>query len=237
MTTRNDPWAYGFLAGLLVLLLAAFANACVPSVDTRDEVLQPTRTVDQRMESAVAIYTECGSGSGVLVDGLNVYTAFHVINCGDIDNGEIQPAKVIVIRTFHKLTRVVLDVAADPGRDLARLRLDESVPDVVPVRVRRAVLEEDLCAYAAVPERAARCGSVDGFETPRRFGDVSVRDANWWYGNSGSGVYGTDGTLIGIVTRLKFCSPGDSFLVGYLDMRIDTCGGMMSSLVDSPVMV
>lgn len=233
---QTRPGMCGFLAGLLVMLLALVANAScsAPMTPKKPEVVEPTRTPVQRAEAAVAVYTNCGTGTGVLIDGHTVLTAFHVINCGDGD--AIELASFVVVRTHDKIAFTVKSLAGDPGRDLARLDLNDEATDVVPVKIRMARADEIVCAVTAIPERGFKCGVVASLGGYRAHGDVQVRNANYWYGNSGSGVYSQDGQLIGIAVRLGWCSAGDAFLVSYLDMRVDTCVGRVTSITDSLVL-
>ncbi len=235
---QTSPGSYGALAGAIVMLLGLLVNAnCAhtpESVAPAIEQVEPFRTPLQRVDSAVAIYTECGSGTGVMVDGDTLLTAFHVVNCGD--STTIQMAQAVVVRALTGTTYVARMTIGDPARDIARIELHESVPDVVPVKIRDAVAGETVCAAHVIPERGFKCGIVNRYAGPRSHGDVIVDNANYWYGNSGSGVYAEDGQLIGIAVRLNWCAPGDAFLVGYLDMRVDTCDGRVSSITDSSVL-
>lgn len=228
MRIQNHPSAYGLLAGLLVLLLGMIANvSCAHAAPAPDEAAQPTRTPAQRAETAVEIYTECGSGSGVLVDGRHVFTAYHVVNCATWPKDA--PADAIVVRTLDRHSFVATIAVGDGPRDLARLRLAGEVEGVPPARIRKAKPDEIVCAWTAIPERNTRCGivsSVDG----EAGADVSVRGSNYWFGNSGSGVYGEDGALVAITTRLQWCSTGDAWLHALTDMRLDTCGGNVSTI-------
>lgn len=232
MQTRNSPAAYGFLAGAFVLILGLFVNASCAPVRFPEEIAG-ARTPAERNATAVGIYTECGSGSGVLVDGAHVLTAYHVVDCGD-DDGH-KPAQYIVVRTAAGATTIAVIQVGDPARDLARLQLATPVKNVAPAYVRTAKVGDVACASTVVPEIATRCGKVTAFEQPRMHGDVTVSGMNVWYGNSGSGAYGKDGALIGIVVRLKWCSDGDGMFVALTGERVVTCGGRVSSIVDSPV--
>lgn len=236
---KNHPGAYGVLAGLLVLLLGLVANAgCqkphVPNALEKYEASLPRRTPMQRAASAVEIYTECGSGTGVLISPTLVLTANHVVDCGSGNTSE--PAQYIGIRTADKKSSIAVVDVADPQRDLARLKLSTPIDGVSMVTIRFALTGERICASTAVPERAIRCGVTGGFEKPREYGDVTVRDINVWYGNSGSGVYSKDGMLVGIAVRLNWCDPADALIYALTGERVDTCGGRVSSINDSPVM-
>jgi hypothetical protein len=87
-----------------------------------------------------------------------------------------------------------------------------------------------------VPERATRCGVAGAFGGKREHGDLEANKINIWYGNSGSGVYASDGSLVGIAVRLVWCDPGDALFYALTDVRVDTCGGRVSSISDSSVM-
>ncbi len=232
---QNSPAAYGWLAGLLVFLLGLVANSSCAHYPTPHDVLEPSRTGAQRDEAAVAIFTQCGIGSGVLLNGREVFTAFHVINCADFP--EVQLASAIVVRTRSGTTHLVANVAAQPGFDLARLTLDSEAPNVTPVRVRAPKMNETLCAYTVIPERGVRCGFIEKLGGDREYGDVFVRAADYWFGNSGSGVYGEDGALVAITTRLNWCSQADALLWLMADERpARTCGGYVASLAGTKVL-
>ncbi len=232
---RNHPGAYGVLAGLLVLLLAACANfSCtvprVPSPLDKYDASLPRRTPQQRALAAVSVHTECGSGSGVLIDEDTVLTAHHVVDCAG------RAPMVIAVRTLDQGARVAVIELADTDRDLARLKLASPVRNVAPVHIRFAVTGERVCSATATPERAVRCGKAGGFSTTgREKGDLEV-DMPVWFGNSGSGVYSRDGALIGLAVRLMWCDPGDALFSMLTGNRVDTCGGRVSSINDSPVL-
>lgn len=234
---QTKPGAYGFLAGLLVMLLGLVVNAsCTHAADAREvEVVTPMRTPAQRTESAVTIYTTCGRGSGVLIDGRHVLTAQHVVNCEVWPKVEISEA--IVVQTVDGEAYVAQVEVDDGSRDLARLKLDMDIPDVAPVRFGFLEKDDVACAYTMVPERAVRCGVVGSAGgKPRSHGDIKMRSGNFWFGNSGSGVYDDDGRLVGILVRLQWCSDADAFMWQLVELRPETCGGRISSVIDSPVL-
>lgn len=235
MKVQNHPSAYGFLAGLLVLLLAALANAsccgtrAITPFEEYDNTL-PRRTPVQQYNAAVSVHTECGSGSGVLISPTVVLTAHHVVSCGG------RATLYIAVRTFDFKARVAIVELADEARDLVRLRLASPVDNVPPVHIRLAMTGEKICAATAVPERAQRCGEAGGFsKTKREQGDLET-DAPVWYGNSGSGVYSSDGALVGLAVRLSWCDPGDALFYALTGERVKTCGGRVTSINDSTVM-
>lgn len=229
MKIENSPGAYGWLAGMLVMLCGLLLNASCGRMPYDGSM----RTPDQRTASAVEIFTECGTGSGVLVDETHVLTAFHVVNCESWPL--VGVANWIAIRTLDKQTSIASVQVGDGTADLARLELVTAIKDTTPVTIREARLGETLCAVTARPERAFRCGYVETVGGPREQGDVFVKKMNVWYDNSGSGVYGEDGALVGIAVRLSWCSAGEALIYMLTDERVATCAGRVSSISNSPV--
>lgn len=238
MRIQNDERAWGFLAGLFVLLLGVLVNAnCTRDAPVHAiEKVEPTRSPMEAASFAVEIDTECGVGSGVLVDEVHVITAFHVVNClvWPLAYG----ARNIEIKTRAGETRRATIEVADGARDLARLRIREPL-EVTHVAIRAALEDDIVCAVTAVPERAFRCGLVTTTgDKPRYAGDVVAKYMDIWFGNSGSGVYNRNGILVGIVVRLMWCDNADAVLYKAVGLKPDhTCGAMVSSIIDSPVML
>lgn len=235
---QTSSGSYGFIAGLLVFLFALVANAscarpegpAVPIVETRQ------RTPLQAAMAAVYIETDCGrTGTGVLVSPTQVITAHHVVNCATYPKLK-HTLKIKVVMYEGFATTATYEVV-DPGRDLARLRLRDPFP-TSPVSIGYATRGGIACAVTAVPERAIRCARVVALSNVKRlYGDIRTNHADLWFGNSGSGVYDGDGRLIGISTRINFCSNEDweAWLESHT-RPAKTCGGSVSSIVDSPVM-
>lgn len=231
MRIETKPWAGAALAVLLyifVLVLALVSAGC----NHYPEPKFP-RTPAQMIDTAVVVQTECGIGSGVLVDARRVYTAYHVVNCGTFQKARL--ATSVKVHLQNGAVYVAAFDAVDASRDLARLRLPSAVEHVRPLIVARATQGQVVCAVTAWPDLEAHCGIVGSKTRPRVEGDVHIRGANLWLGNSGSGVYNTDGALVGIVVRMHFCNPGDAALWELLDIRPDkTCGGRAST-IEGPV--
>ena len=80
------------------------------------------------------------------------------------------------------------------------------------------------------------CGRAGSFASPRHFGDLQLRDASVWFGNSGGPVYSSDGALVGLLVRLAWCNTADALIYHLTHARLDTCGGRVTSINDSSVM-
>jgi S1-C subfamily serine protease len=213
MRIENSPGSYGFLAGLMVLLLAAFANAgCMREARGREAAVA--------FESTVLIDIMCvdeqgggytSNGSGVIVNDSTIFTAAHVATDPDgyvcmrratMVNGKSYPLAPGVVRK---------------DRDLASLKLilqkfDPTWPVVFGVA---PAFGTTVCAMTAYPRWLWKCGEVQTREQPP--GDISVTIVVEG-GNSGSGVYDTRGRLVGLVTHRWSCS------------NMQYCGGKMASL-------
>lgn len=226
--TGVAPWAAGFLAGLLTLLVAlVILNCGCLSADwqTPNSVPVPSlagqRTRAEQAQHAVQIILICidtddmyvsgAYGSGVMVGGNRVATASHVVKC-----------------SYTPLIMVVnwkLDVAVgsvtkfNKYADLAVLTVEAkdnfyprgTPPEQVSVGPR-PFLGERVCSEVRHPKVARQCGIVTHLDhVPRLFADTQghllwesdvVYDGFVEHGNSGAGAYDAAGNLIGVVTEL-----------------------------------
>lgn len=231
MRIENKPDAWGALAGLLVLLLAALANACAHAPKLTP---QQTRTLSLQSTTAVVVATECGTGSGVLYDGARVLTAHHVVDC-DMSEDKVKLATTVTVTLSDGKTYAAAYDALDASRDLARLRLPTPVANVATPSVARAVAGQVVCAITSTPAREVHCGVVGGARMPRSYGDIPIRGAQLWLGNSGSPLYNVAGELVGVVVRMYFCNREDG--IAWETRKIKpkrTCGGRATSL-EGPV--
>jgi hypothetical protein len=181
---------------LCVLAVAACTNCRGPSPDT-PEVGAIADRVGQTVHVEACVY----EGSGVALPNGYALTALHVVlGC-----------------PVYKLTNVVtdeesvaeLDIAT--AQDLARLTMETQLP-AESVRVARAHVGDVVCLLSATPEIGAACGHVQSVTDGRGGIRHSAPTAK---GNSGSGLYNTDGDLVGIVVT---CNLGD-------DGKCDRSGG------------
>lgn len=163
-------------------------------------------------------------GSGVFVGPRDVLTAYHVVHCpvfGAV--GLIQ----VVLPNGRRLGAEVMKT--DARHDLARLVLSNAVyPGPVPglARPHRA---DRICIAPGYPTASPRqCGLVtEVADDGSHWGEVHHL-APTFVGNSGSGVYDSDGYLIGIVDSRPqdtVCSiPDDMAREGF------SCGGRVAML-------
>lgn len=219
MKVENTPGAYGFLAGLLVLLLGMFANTSCAHTSKLTSRGLTARYIDAVEIEAVCVKGSTAEGmlvgwhgSGVVVSRTRVLTANHVANMRDM-------TCVFQTKTIDGRTRMMQPLAAMPSLDLASLELvDGEKPfDASPVAYGKVPEVGDrVCAATGNPWRGHKCGEV---QLPGNLpGDVQfliIVEP----GNSGSGVYNDAGELIGIVTHKFTCS-----------QSTQTCGGKAASL-------
>lgn len=211
MKIENEPWAYGFLAGLFVMFVGVLANASCTYVRGRDPQIAFESTalitvVCLGGEQAAQMY-----GSGVIVDRQTILTAAHVAT---------SPPGFFCVRTATMVTgkRYLLTAGkALPAFDLASLKLAVGEFDpTYPVSYGDSPhFGAHVCAATAYPQHLWRCGETQTSTDPP--GDVA-HSIVVEPGNSGSGVYDERGRLVGIITHRWSCFNGQ------------LCGGKMASL-------
>lgn len=213
MKIRNEPGAYGLLAGLVVFLIGLIAAAgCVHEARGRSAAVA--------LESTVLITTVClaadGSGgtwvgTGVIVNDHTVLTAAHIAE-DPPGTACLRSARMVNGRRYALIHGKTL-----PGRDLASLVtvLETFSPTYPIVYGPPPAFGERVCSMTAYPRALWRCGEAQTAEEPP--GDLSHTIVTEG-GNSGSGVYDTRGRLVGIITHRWSCSNGQY------------CGGRMATL-------
>lgn len=149
----------------------------------------------------VQIVTSCPegpyTGSGILVGAHTVLTAGHVIGCHD---GKV-PSKVSVLRGKEELAASITHV--DTEHDLGVLTLMQDLPDVPRVTLAPPSEGHALCFLPAYPVRKRHCGLLTQVEDYQ----VGAQVVNLHLlmpvvpGNSGSGLWTSDGFLVGVVTH------------------------------------
>jgi S1-C subfamily serine protease len=217
MKIENEPAAYGFLAALLVLLIAALALGCVREARGRDAGVA--------MESAVHITIMCvdeagrlsgGYGSGTIVNDRTVLTAAHI---AEDDPGEVCVRRATMVNGKSYLLAPGVSM---PDRDLASLVTvdDKFAPTYPVVYGLTPAFGSRVCSMTAHPRFLWRCGDVQRpAEAPGDLTHTIVTEG----GNSGSGVYDTRGRLVGIITHRWSCQNGQlcggklATLTGYVD--------------------
>lgn len=188
----------------LLLVLVLLCISCAPHSSH-------TLTLDQQAASAVQITTYCKatqtskddawSGSGAVIDARHVITAGHVVNCLDQKIDHIDITGGLAGNQIRHVTLIVADFV----HDAALLTLEEPLLEAPWVDVVEPEIGRRACSESAVPERGRHCGIVREvrYRDIRQLSvdvDVSFTIAS---GNSGSGVYDSEGRLIGVVTHSR----------------------------------
>jgi S1-C subfamily serine protease len=213
----NDPAAWGLLAGLVVLLLAAVALGCDGGCAGYDRLPRTPRHLETQSDTVVRVETFCvtddpflggatigfltSMGSGVILDARHVLTAQHVIACPYLPDVHVvtvsgKRLRVVVTRENSDGDLALLEIASAEhfvgadGRDIA--------PPVIGPRPR---LGDTICKLEAVPNRGGDCGTVNAIDDDYTHSDVG-HDAPTKHGNSGGPAYDSQGRLVGITTRL-----------------------------------
>jgi S1-C subfamily serine protease len=194
------------------------ARADAPHVPTLD-----------REAATVGVITECGYGSGVLIDETHVFTAHHVIDCENTD-AKVRLAERVHIVTIDGRTIDAAYDALDPARDLARLRLAVPVKGAATLTIGKPSLGALECMTTAAPERNLVCSEFTSRDGDRQMGDIILGYASVWFGNSGSPLWDDHDQLIGLVVRLMWCTDFDEKMWRVFGIRTGSCGGRASTL-------
>jgi len=205
------------ILGPLLALLASCAGRLgeIPN--------QRKKGAELHRHAAVSIMVECPSdgklkswsGSGVIVGKRTILTAEHVAYCAQTPN--------IFVKTVTNDIYVAKLVLRDQDSDLARIEVDEDLPDYARgVLFGKAPLEGDtICLQAAEPVASRKCGDVFMVSAFSKGPEV-YHGAHTIPGNSGAGVYDMHGRLVALVSTYRPCFD--------LRGRIKSCGGSVSSL-------
>lgn len=187
-----------FVVGLITLFVMSVS--CVRNGNLVRE--QYNRTTELMVICSDGQFT----GSGVIVGPDTVLTATHVVDC----NGLVLVRDVVTDVVF------VAEVASNlDGDDIAQLY----VPGIRGPAVRigkRPEPGDTVCAFVGNPNRWRVCGEVyveKGKEGEILFSGVVQP------GNSGSGVYNSDGDLVGIISISLLCRNGQFCGGGFTSIR------------------
>lgn len=195
-----------FLAIILgICWLCSCATLSAPSLERRP-VDQYTSAVSIKVscigQNSAGAYFKLHRGSGVLVTDSLVVTAAHVASC---ENGEQIFAMTVNAPGSDDEFTAEVD-ALYLKQDLARVRLMfKRFEGVRPIHIGPLPgLGEVVCAATAVPMWTYRCDRVQppiGNDSSNSF----VFGGMTSFGNSGSGVYDSQGRLVGIVVTAFMC--------------------------------
>lgn len=210
---ETDPWAFGALAGLAVLLLAALAlgTGCyLPSQRFPVDQASTAVKVDafcltSNPWGTHAVHLNMGFGSGAVLDSGHVVTAAHVPHCEYLTDLVVEMADGRMVRSRVAAESAEFDVAVlEPVGGDQYSEVDRPVLARVEMGMR-------VCAVHSSPSRGETCGFVDkiegrGMDSTVHFKGDSGDDIE--HGNSGAPVYDDQGHLVCLVTRLSSMGGG-----------------------------
>jgi hypothetical protein len=190
---ESEPAAFGLLAGLCVLLVAAVTLACGGGCAHYTRLDPQPRLMGHQFTTAVAVEALCinhdpfedmtmpeiqgGKGSGVVIDARHVLTALHVVMCPYM-------ADVHVVLADGKRIRMHVEKEW-PDFDVARLVIASagSFGPIAPPVLRKPT-EGAVCAAVSWPTKAEQWGPDVRFYWRTRWIDYRRTNAGWKiYGN------------------------------------------------------
>lgn len=218
----NEPWSIALLAActwFLAIVMIVGITGCwqYARMSAHARALGPDRGADTVLVEASCaqidpferadaddpsrgvtepISISAGYGSGVILDARHVLTALHVVDC------HYDQAIVVTMSNGRRIRMHTEKIWRDS--DLARLVIASAAKfgDIAPPMIAPIHLGESVCTDVAYPDRGGACGIV--FDM-RPSADLNVAmHLPVYHGNSGGGIYDTDGNLVGIVTASTF---------------------------------
>lgn len=221
---QTKPSAYGYLAGLLVLLLGLVANAsCAHAAPKPTLEAQITARYDAAVEISVTCVTPEGMsvgwwGSGVIVSKTRILTAAHVV---ETEGGVCAYVAEDSSGKTHLMYPIT--VLSSEEIDLASMEIISPRDEFASERVffgKKPAVGDRVCTATAWPRREYKCGDVMRSKEPP--GDIRVY-MTVEPGNSGSGLYDMRGDLVGIVVHTypnrgngQYVTGGASSLEGHV---------------------
>lgn len=201
MKRETEPCAWGFLAGAYFFIAALIVAQLSCAYPKRPSTAGELRTADTTA-FAVEVATLCdgrelGRGSGVMIGGDVVLTAWHAVRCNGV--------ALVIVRL--KTGEAYLSTIAKqwPKRDLAKLHAI-GLPARPRVAISNVLVGDRLCSASIAPFLRSVCGRVD-FTYPTVcpnndwcHSGYTLADGPSIPGNSGSAMYNRDGALVALLT-------------------------------------
>lgn len=191
------------LGAALAVLVVAACSGCAP---TTMVVVQPPANVGVQVGLQHTVFLSHLGCTGVAIGGHNAVTAKHCVEDLSVGTETIDGTLIWV----------------SPDKDIAVL----SVPTLdAPVPVTRDPrLGEHLYAIGyplQLPTRTQELTVTDGvFAGPTNEDREGRFTAPIYYGNSGGGVWGDDGALLGISVNGFLSMPGHNYMVFSVDIPV-----------------
>jgi S1-C subfamily serine protease len=177
---------------------------------------EPYKLIDKE---SVTLTVHAKSGTGALLDGRHVLTAYHVVDCDD--------SKTLSVKLSNDRRYQVHLFAIDKDNDLAILELEtDDVLSVVPPTIGD-LTSQSVCMVTARPTNLYKCGRLlINLKEVSKNKDTRLT-IKTEPGNSGGPVYDSMGRLVGITTKF--------ITVLTMDNEYITVGGRMVTLYDKNI--